>query len=101
MTEWQGISTAPSRQTILIAFKNSLGNWRIVKAMHAPRLTVEQDAWSNTDFCEYDEGRDAFFWPEGWYEDVHAETGLDYSYHYLGEDPTHWMPLPPSPTKGE
>ncbi|KKM01121.1 hypothetical protein LCGC14_1797570 [marine sediment metagenome] len=49
------------------------------------------------EFCEYDENTDMYFTPEGWYEAIYSETGLDYGYIFLGEDPTHWTLVPKPP----
>lgn len=98
---WRKIEEAPSAKTVLVHFRNVLGKSRIVKAMHAKQFEIEQDS-SEPEFCEYNDATDTYYWPEGWYEDVHADTGTDYSFHHLGnEKPTHFMPLPPAPEDKE
>lgn len=93
---WQPIKTAPMGRNVLIAFKNESGKWRIVKAAYFTKYALE--ASSDFEGGEYDEERGEYYVPPGWYEDVEAETGLDYSYHSLGPiGPTHWMPLPEPP----
>jgi len=98
MSEWKPIATAPNRQAIFIFFRNVMGKARIIKAMRAGKFEIEEDG-SDREFSDYNEANDTYYWPPGWYEDVYAETGLDYTYHHLGSEvePTHWMPLPPPP----
>jgi len=94
--EWRPIETAPTGQLVLIAFKNSAGHWRRVKAIQIAPKTVETNV--DSDWFEYDEPSDTFWTPAGWYEDVEAETGLDYSLiHLSGVAPSHWTPLPAPP----
>lgn len=93
----------PHNQSVLIAFKGRLGKSRVVKAMYTGKHELEADSYES-DFLDYSEDEDRYYWVAGWYEDVYAETGLDYSFIYLGSEaqtPTHWMPLPAAPVTEE
>lgn len=90
LLEWQPIETAPSNKTVLVFFQNELGKGRVVKAVFFPKNTNTD---TDGEFAEYDEETDEYYAPEGWYEDVHSDTGLDYSYIFLHEEPTHWKHL--------
>ncbi|GJM00206.1 MAG: hypothetical protein DHS20C07_18850 [Methyloligella sp.] len=99
--EWRDIKDAPKDKVMFITFKNSLGKDRVVKALYAGKYEIE-DEFSIGDFTEYDEKTDRNYWPEGWYEDVEAETGLDYSFHHLGDiSPTAYMNIPTPPSTQE
>lgn len=99
--EWKDIKDAPSRRTILISFKNELGKVRVVKAFYAGKFEV-LDVLDGMEFCDYHEESDQYFWPEGWYEDVYSETGLDYSYIHLGDiNPSSWKEVPTPPQSKE
>ena len=78
---WQPIETAPKGRIVLVHYKNRLGNGRTMRARYYLEDTLDSDTtesgWAD----------------EGWYEESEA-------YEYLmplDGDPTHWMPLPPSP----
>lgn len=95
-TGWQNINSVPHGRSVLIFFRNRFGKGLFVKAMFVPKHTFFDDS-DDYEFADYCEETEMYFWPEGWYEDVCAETGLDYSFHSLGDiKPTHWM-LPGEP----
>ena len=99
--EWKDIEDFKSDRVVFIYYENDLGKGRTVKALYAGKYEVE-DEFSIGDFTEYDEKTGRNYWPEGWYEDVEAETGLDYSFHHLGDiKPTHFMEIPTPPTAQE
>ena len=68
---------------------------QVMRAAHAPKFTLSEDQWGSfePDGGEYDEGTDATYWPEGWYEWNHHEE----THWQLDSEPTHWMPLPDPP----
>ena len=97
--EWIGVYERlpePGRP-VLAHYLNRLGKHRIIKAMHAPHMTLETSPESED--ADYDESREIYVYPEGWYElidnwDDFSSVGCD------GIRITHWMPLPPPPTEG-
>jgi hypothetical protein len=94
--QWMPIETSPKSKTVFVAYKNDCDKWRIEKACYFKEGTLEADP-DNFNEDLYDEDRDNYYAPEGWYIDVEAvcTTGaLDYSYLRMYEKPTHWMPLP-------
>lgn len=68
---------------------------QIVRAWHVTAKSVEpsSDGWSE-DLGEYDEERDTYYLPEGWYEDCPT---AGYYYHIEFATVTHWLPLPDMP----
>lgn len=88
---WQTIDTAPKGRTVLIHYKNSLGNGRTVKARYVERFTVEDDSGLG----EYCEDKDEYYLLEGWYEQV--DNWDDFAEIFIHCKPTHWMPLPAPP----
>ena len=89
---WQPIETAPlTGREMLVYYKNSCGNGRIIKAFYAGKYAME----SEEDYAEYCEERDAYFAPEGWYESI--DNWDEFSSIKTDVDPTRWMPLPEPP----
>ncbi len=93
---WQPIGSAPVQQTILVAYKNSYGNGRVVKAKFIPRFTEESS--SECDCDEYDEPNDRYTYLEGWWEVIDNWDEFAFVAFDTTNSPTHWMPLPEFPT---
>ena len=77
---------------VLVYYKNSLGNDRIVLAERYDHLSVE----CNCEFdCDYDDKKDCYYLPKGWWEvsDNHDEFQL----MLIDDKITHWCPLPYPP----
>lgn len=55
--------------------------------------------WQETDGLEYDEEKDVYLIPKGWWEYKHYNGDDEYN-HAIDDPVTHWMPLP-TPPKGE
>jgi hypothetical protein len=89
---WQPIETAPKMRKIIVHYRNALGKGRTVMACYylANALEMHDDY---VDVGVYDEATGDTFAPEGWYEEHDSDNPL----LPLSEQPTHWMPLPPSP----
>lgn len=81
----------PNEVPVIAYYCNEYGKDRVIRAMHVDALTLEAtEAW---DDCEYDEGTDTYYCPEGWYENNEAEE----THWQVEGEVTHWMPLPASP----
>lgn len=91
---WRLIETAPTGRSVWIGFRNPLGKWRTIKAVHHAQFSVEYDGDA---FDWADEKDEVMYCPAGWYEDLYSEVD-DCTYIRLDVDPTHWMPLPEPPT---
>lgn len=89
---WQPIGTAPHQKAVLIHYKNSHGNSRVIKAKFVPRYTVESDG-ENDSYDEYCDEKDALFLREGWYELI-DNWGDFSSVHVYEGVPDMWHPLP-------
>lgn len=63
------------------------------------KRTEDSNWWWETDGFEYDEERDDYIIPEGWWEYKHY-NGDEQPNYAVDDEVTHWMPLPQSP-KGE
>lgn len=69
----------------------------VVRAFHTDGRTRTEDSAYTWDFCdfdvEYDENRDDYIVPEGWWESVHYTE----EFAAVSDFVTHWMPLPDLP----
>lgn len=63
------------------------------------KRTEDSVWWWEADGFEYDEERDDYIIPEGWWEYKHYNGDEQHNYA-IDDEVTHWMPLPESP-KGE
>jgi hypothetical protein len=83
-----------SGQTVLACYTNSAGNVRRIRAEWVYAGTVESGP--DSEIGEYDEDKDDYFDPQGWYEKI--DNWGDYSSVAVVEGViTHWMPLPAEP----
>lgn len=89
MSEWKTIDSAPKGTKIIAGYHNVLGNWRTIMAQYYKPGTLELA----DDADDTDDG----YAPEGWYEENEAYDEIRFAEH----TPTHWMPLPPPPTRQE
>ena len=89
-----GSELPPQCRKVIVTYKNSLGNRRIVLAERYAPLTVECNCEYDCD-CDYDEKRGCHYMPEGWWEI--AENHEEFQLMLIGEKITHWMFLPECP----
>ncbi len=83
--KWLPIETAPKDgRTVLLGYFNSHGKWRTLRGQWFSREIID-DEWENAEDCK-----------EGWYE-TSVECDSDYS--VWKTEPTHWQPLPATPTE--
>jgi hypothetical protein len=69
----------------------------ISMAQYAPRWTLLQSEHGDPDAGgDYDESRDEYYVPEGWYETNEFEE----THWRINGQVTHWMPLPLCPPSG-
>lgn len=78
---WQDIASAPKDgRTMLLGYPNKRGKWRTVRGQWFSEAEIAE-TWE-------DEG------VEGWYETSEEAEDIPNCWSI---EPTHWMPLPPSP----
>lgn len=80
-------------QKLLVYGVNASGRKRRLRARWLPKHFEEDDNNSFEGDCDYDEEKDKYYWPEGWYESNEFEDTnwrIDFKI-------THWMPLPNYP----
>ena len=92
-SNWQPIETAPVLKSVLVHYKNALGNSRIIKAKFIPKYTLE--AGEDTE-DEYDEANDRYTCKEGWYETIDNWDDFSCVFVYQGA-PDLWQHMPDPP----
>ena len=93
---WVSVDDAMPKSgvTVLVCYRNSLGNIRRIRAKWTAAKTVEANA--EYDWGEHDEETDTYWTPEGWYECI--DNWDEFSSIMVSEgEITHWMPLPLAP----
>ena len=94
--KWYPIETAPKGRKVLVSIFRAHSGRHTFCARYWKAYTLEAPAgFDDTDGFEHD-GDDDYFFPAGWYEEIDAEDATANEIY-----PTHWMPLPPSPTASE
>lgn len=93
--QWQPIETAPKGKNVFVRYTNAAGMDRIVQACFIEKYAEE--AYYDSDFLDYCEADDTYYYPEGWYEVI--DNWDDFGQIALNSNhiPTHWMPLPEPP----
>ena len=83
----------PSPAIPVITFGiNSYGKKRTLRAVWVPKFFLESDG-EYSDYVDYNEEKDEYYWPEGWYE----RNEYDEVNWHVDHEITHWQPLPDSP----
>ena len=98
LSEWIKTSDRmPKNGVPVIAFVASFEGGkhsRRIRAMYTTKGRLEVHPDHADDFGEYDEDKDDYFCPEGWYENNCYEE----VHFHVANEVTHWMPLPKEPT---
>ena len=102
MTEWISVNERlpkPETEVLILAMHGK--NPVITTGMYEDGTENTEDSkwWWETDGFEYDEEKDAYIIPEGWWEYKHY-NGDDENNHAIDDFVTHWMPLPEPPKEG-
>jgi hypothetical protein len=95
--EWYDIASKglpESGVNVLATYVNRAGKWRVVKAQWVAKSS--EIATTEDENSEYDEEKDDYFVPEGWYECI--DNWDEYATFAITEGAvTHWRPLPRPP----
>ncbi len=92
MSDWQPIETAPQMRKLIVFYRNALGKGRCVMACYYREHSLEMHD-DYADVADYNDATGESFAPAGWYEEHDSDSPL----MPLGDEPTHWMPLPAPP----
>ena len=89
----------PEVETEVLVQYNINGHKGITTAMYEDGNTYTEDSewfWNEKwCFCKYDEERDDYIIPQGWWEYRHFNPDDVYN-NVIDVPVTHWMPLPPA-----
>lgn len=91
---WKSIELAPKDVALLVACATNSGRLVRLIAVHVSKHT--QEAGDDSDWCDYDEGSDTYFCPEGWYEQIHNWDELS-ACHISEMTPVLFCELPALP----
>ena len=81
---------------VLVFYKTETGRKVILLAAYYGTHELESNDDAFGDDLDYNEEKDEYYAPEGWYES--CEHHEEYGYMYItGVEITHWMPLPEPP----
>jgi len=97
--EWVSVTDRmpDAGRTVLAFYLNSLGKPRRIRAVYIDEKTREAGPEEFQDGgAVYDETRDTYYWPAGWYERI--DNWDDYSHVAVIEgEVTYWMEIPAGP----
>lgn len=80
----------PKPGKVVLAFTE---NGIIIRTCWIPKFYMCDNDADYVGDCDYNEEKDVYYWPEGWYE-----WNLSEDIHYkVDVNITHWMPLPKHP----
>lgn len=96
MADWTPVTESlpqPGR-TVLAYYTNRCNKGRTIRAVWIPAGFEEADP--EQEHVEYDEAKDCYFTPEGWYEQI--DNWDDYMAVAVHEGQiSHWQPMPAAP----
>jgi len=82
----------PPGLNVLIRYTNALNKTRTVRGCWFPQWFNESNG---DEYTEYYEETDEFYTPEGWYEAVETDIGMDYTSWLMEcQTPRAWLPIP-------
>lgn len=99
MSQWNAVVDGLPQPgvTVLAFYKNRCGKGRRIRAVWVPAKFEE--ASPEQEHVEYDDEKDCYFTPEGWYEQINNWD--DYTAVAVHEgEVSHWMPMPEPPASG-
>lgn len=86
-----------SNKRVFVYWKNSYNNGRTSPAVYIPDKTILSEDFLDPEYCEgfeiYDEEKDCYWTPKGWYE-MQYVTDMNY---FISDEILYWMPLPNPP----
>ena len=100
MSKWVSVKDKmpePEIEVFILALRN--GYEVLTTAMYEDgTISTDDSAWNwyDLDF-DYDEERDVYLIPEGWWEYRHYNPDDVYN-NVVDDEVTHWLPLPEPPT---
>jgi hypothetical protein len=95
--------TPENSKRVMVYYRNTTGMLRTTVAEYIKYRSILAEDYLSDDCdeefyaSEYDEGKDVYWTPAGWYESTyHGEMNM-----YITEKVLGWMPIPPLPKETE
>lgn len=93
--EWISVKESKPKNIAIVFYKSRYGkNLQCIAFYQNP---YEEEALDDADegWLDYDEEKDVYYYPKGWYECV--LNGNDCGNFFIDGEVTHWMKLPEPP----